>query len=65
MVKEPLHTAFEAGQLVEQVGFDRLHREQGHQTDQRAHLQLLDVAVRKVQDVIEELVFIVPKRNPG
>src|SRR5437879_337512 len=62
MIQKPVHAAFEAGQLVEQVGFDRLHREQRHQTDQRAHLQLLDVAIRKVQDVVEELVFIIPER---
>ena len=62
MIQEPVHAPLEAGQLVEQVGFDRLHREQRHQTHQRAHLQLLDVAIRKVQDVVEELVFIIPER---
>ena len=42
---------------------DRLDRQQRHQPDQRAHLQLLDVAVRKVQHVVEELVLLVPQRN--
>ena len=60
MLHEPLEPAAERAVALERVGLERLHREQRDQPDQRADPQRHPLVVRRVQDVVEEAVFLVP-----
>ena len=58
--QEPLHTAFEPAELVQHVGFQGLHREQGNQSDHASQAHGLVAAVWHVEHVVKESVAFVP-----
>src|SRR2546422_6292213 len=60
VVDEPLYPALEAGQLVDDLGLERLNGEQRDQPHQRAHLDSGVLAVG-VEHVVKESVLLVPQ----
>src|SRR5262249_36261480 len=60
---EPFQATLESRHPIEQLGLQRLDREQRNQADHRPHFHWQAAAVRKVEDVIVEAVFVVPQLN--
>ena len=60
---EPPHAGAEVGQAVEDLGLERLHREQGDEADDRPDADGRLHAVEG-QHVVEEPVVLVPQRHP-
>src|SRR6516162_5430720 len=61
VVDKPLHAALEARKTVDNVLLESFDGQQGNQSDQRAHFQVMAFPVGKMQDVIVETVFVVPE----
>ena len=52
-----------SGERLEELGLDRLDRQQGDQPDQRADLERDELAGVEMEHVVEELVLLVPQRH--
>ena len=63
VVDEPFEPALEAGKPVEQLRLERFDGKERNQADHRPDLQRAALAVRQVQDVVEEAVLVVPQRQ--
>ena len=61
VAQEPAHPPLEFGQRVEHVGLERLDREKRHQAHERADLERDVLARVEMEDVVEELVVLVPQ----
>ncbi len=61
MLDEPLEAPLEAGQPIEHLRLERLHRKQRNQPDHRPHLQREPRPVVEPQAVVEEPVLVVPE----
>src|SRR5436190_19199030 len=57
---EPVDVAQEFGMLLQLLVSQKLHGEHGDQAHQRAHAELVEVAVGISQDVVEESVLLIP-----
>src|SRR5262245_172256 len=63
VVKDPLKSALELGELFEQARLKGSDGEEWDQTDHRAQLERDSRAVFKMQYIIKEFVFVIPERN--
>ena len=63
VVQEPVHAALEVGERLEELGLDRLDRQERDQPDQRAHLERDELAGIEMEHVVEELVLRIPQRR--
>src|SRR5262249_8469001 len=61
---EPLQTALEPGQLLDDVRLQGLHREQRNETDQRPDPHVLALAAWKMENMVEHAVRLVPDTHP-
>src|SRR3954469_7712694 len=60
MVQEPFQPRAKSGNLLQQLVIEHLDREERDQADHRAHLEALRAA-GEAEDVVEELVRVVPQ----
>src|SRR5579859_3454888 len=63
VLKEPLQASTKVGHTLEQVRLDGLHREQRDKPHQGSDAQSSSLSAWQVQDVVEELVCIIPQRK--
>src|SRR5579859_1360185 len=62
IVDEPLHTALEAGQTVDDFRLESFDGEERNQADHGTDFEVVLLAVRKMQQVVVKAVFFVPER---
>ena len=63
IVDEPLHSALEARQAIDDFRLQRFHGKQRNQADHRTDLQEMLLAIRKLQYVVIKTILVVPQRD--
>src|SRR5215472_9072136 len=63
IVDEPLHAAFEAGQMVDDVLFQSFDREQRDEPHEGANFEIVELSTRTMKHVVVEPVLLIPELN--
>src|SRR5207249_4136432 len=58
-----IQAALEAGEPVDDIWLQGLHREQGDEADQGTHLHVLALPAGQMENVIEEAILVVPEAH--
>ena len=64
IVEKPLQATSETGQLLQHLRIQRFRREEGNQAHEGAGFEWNEAAIRCMQHIIEEAVFLIPQTHP-